>query len=580
MAEPPARARLICFGAYEFDSYTRELRRNGHKLKLAGQPVEVLAILLERPGEMITCEELQKKLWPHDTVVEFEHSINTAIKKVREALDDSADKPRYVETLPRRGYRFIAPVDVGAGLAPPADALPAPVESVPSADLVGQTVSRFRILERLGGGGMGVVYRAEDTQLGRAVAIKFLPAELASEPRALERFQREARAASALDHPNICTIHDIGEHAGRPFIVMPLLKGQTLKQMLGVGEDFHGAPGREGHKGPPARIDTLLDLALQIADALVAAHAKGIIHRDIKPANVFVTEGGQAKILDFGLAKLVHERAAETSESQSPDLDTSSPAKASSIHDSITRTGVAVGTPAYMSPEQVRREELDPRTDLFSFGAVLYEMATGHQPFTGDMPADVQQAITTQPPPLRGLAPALPPKVEALIAKALEKDRDKRYQSATEIRADLAATRAGLKRTRVRQSWLPRSSPWAAVLGGGTLLAMVVAAVLLGFNIARVRDRLLASFGTSVPKIESIAVLPLENLTGDPNQEYFADGMTDELIVNLGKIGALRVISQTSVMRYKKTDKPLPQIAKELHVDAVIKGSVMRSGDR
>ena len=430
------------------------------KVKLAGQPIEVLTMLLERPGELITREELQKKLWPHDTIVEFEHSINAAVKRLREALCDSADEPRYIETLPRHGYRFMGKVDWADATVAPASPAAEPVSPPalqvgavrePSqqfesdAEITGQTVSRFRVLERLGGGGMGVVYRAEDPKLGRQVAIKFLPAELASDRRVLERFEREARAASALDHPNICTIHDTGEHAGRPFIVMPLLQGQTLKQLIGRGA--LNAPA--GGQSPPLPADTLLDLAMQIADGLAAAHAKGIIHRDIKPANIFVTESGQAKILDFGLAKLLHERALESSASQSPELVTPSSATASSIHDSITRTGVAVGTPAYMSPEQVHREELDTRTDLFSFGAVLYEMATGRQPFAGETAAEVEQAIVTQSPsPATELNPVLPAKLEGIIRKALEKNRDQRYQSAADLRTDLVAVGAGLRPAR------------------------------------------------------------------------------------------------------------------------------------
>jgi len=483
MGEHPASsARLIRFGAFEFDSYTRELRRSGFKLKLAGQPIEVLAILLERPGELITREELQSRLWPNDTIVEFEHSINTAIKKVREALDDSAGEPRYVETLPRRGYRFIASVEA---VLSPTLGMRAIREQPPTAldaEMTGQTVSRFRVLERLGGGGMGVVYRAEDPKLGRQVAIKFLPAELASDRRALERFEREARAASALDHPNICTIHDTGEHAGRPFIVMPLLKGQTLKQMIAVGAGLvptrpAGVPAQGRPQGAPLQIDELLGLALQIADGLAAAHAKGIIHRDIKPANVFVTESGQAKILDFGLAKLLHERALESSASQSPELITPSPATASSIHDSITRTGVAVGTPAYMSPEQVRREELDTRTDLFSFGTVLYEMATGRQPFAGETAAEVEQAITTSSPSsATELNPALPPKLGEVIRKALEKNRDQRYQSAADIRADLATVGAGLAPpTRAQQAAPLRRRRLVALAAGLGAITLALA---------------------------------------------------------------------------------------------------------
>jgi eukaryotic-like serine/threonine-protein kinase len=439
---PPA-ADLIRFGAFELDLRSRELRKDSRSTGLPEQSIRVLHMLLERPGELVLRDEMRARLWPNDTVVEFDHSINTALRKLRAALGDSADSPRFIETLARRGYRWVGPtVALKAQVSeagPPSPDREPDESRLLNGQLTGKKVSHYRVLEVLGGGGMGVVYKAEDLKLGRRVALKFLPNELAEDRVALRRLEQEARAASALNHPNVCTIYEIAEHAGHSFIAMEFLEGETLRELI--------SRQSSGSRGMP--LDTLIEVGIQISDALSTAHASGIIHRDIKPANVFVTRANVVKILDFGVAKLSqriitgddHSDQNVAGDMEAPervDPVLSPPAGASSL----TRTGVTVGTAGYMSPEQVRGEVLDPRTDLFSFGLVLYEMATGKAAFGAATAALMREAILHRdPPPVRELNPGTPEALAQIIRKALEKDRDKRYQSAAEIRADLEPLR-------------------------------------------------------------------------------------------------------------------------------------------
>ncbi len=479
-------ARGARFGAFELDLEKRELRKRGIRLRLPDQSFEILAMLVARPGELVGREEICQRLWPNGTIVEFEHSVNSAVKRLRDVLGDAGSTPRFIETVPRRGYRFRERVET---IGPPPGDTP-----------------RFRILGETGRGAMGVVYRAEDVRLGRTVALKFLPEDAANDPAALERFGREARIAASLNHPSICTLHGIEEHEGRSCLVMEFLEGTPLDRLIAAG---------------PLRLDRAIDIADQVCAALSAAHARGILHRDIKPGNLFVTQDGPAKVMDFGIA--------------------------AAAGDTGTASG---GTPAYASPEQSQRGALDSRSDIFSLGAVLYEMITGRRMFAGGGDSASPVWPTN-----------VPKAAQRVIARCVEPDPANRFQTAEELKTALES----LKKERGQTGSRLR---WAAVLIVG--LAVVAAGIAW---------RRGASPGGR-PRIRSIAVLPMVNLSGDAAQEYFADGMTETLTSDLAELGGLRVISRTSAMTYKGSRKSSSEIASRLKVDALLEGSVLRSGSR
>jgi len=494
---------------------------------------------------------MRSKQW--QVIEELYHSASDLPETQRSSFLQRAcgeDRDLYleVESLLRHGDTPQSFLDTAA-IAVVAKAIAADEYDSPVLALEGKTISHYQILKALGRGGMGVVYGAEDLKLRRRVALKLLPNFLARDLHALRRFEQEAQAASALNHPNICTVYEVDEDQGLHFIAIELVEGETLKERIGRG---------------PLEVREILAIGIDICDALDAAHSVGIIHRDIKPSNIVLTRRGNAKLLDFGVAKRVGPELVQHAETLSqllpPNLDLS-----------MTSPGAVIGTVAYMSPEQSDGHDVDARSDLFSIGAVLYEMATGQCPFPGKHVADVLQAIQQcQPVPIELLRPKIPSRLASVVKKALQKERSQRYQSAAEVRADLQALR-----DRLAVSAKSRKAVAAMALS-----ALLFAAVLAGsLRFQPVRRWILGKTYAPYP-IKSIAVLPLENLSGETAQDYFADGMTDALITNLSKVGALRVISRTSSLHYKGTQKTLPEIAQELNVDAVVEATVAKAGGR
>jgi eukaryotic-like serine/threonine-protein kinase len=591
----------VRFGPFELDPRAGELHQNGQRTILQDQQLKVLLMLIEREGEIATREEIKKKLWPNDTIVEFDFGINNTIKNLRRALGDSADDPRYIETIPRRGYRLMVSVAwVGSVEDPSAeessgessssgDAASYPGDSddsnaLPEAKLkvgrlTGKVVSHYRVLEVIGGGGMGLVYRAEDLKLGRPVALKFLPEEVGDDAKARERFEREAKAVSALDHTNICAVHEFDEYEGHPFIAMQLLQGKTLRDHLADGR--FGLTDAEG-----------LEIAIQIASGLEAAHEKGIVHRDIKPANIFITEKNVAKILDFEVAKVLqlsenaeHPYQAYTGSDGVPEAVSnactlSDYAEQGELGESnelarkettLTRTGMTVGTAGYMSPEQIRGEPLDARTDIFSLGLVLYEMATGERAFTGETEAILHDAIQRrEPKPVRELAPEISSNLEQIISRAVEKEPGNRYQSASELRLQLldAADR--------------RRSKFTTSLKLATAIAVVLLAVVVGFLYRSVINK---PRPAALQSKYTVVVSDFTNTTGD---KAFGGTLKEALNTQLEQASFLKILAPSRIAEViramnRAPDTGLtPDVAREVclrtNSEAVVAGTITPLG--
>jgi serine/threonine protein kinase/Tfp pilus assembly protein PilF len=566
---------FYAFGSFRWDCEKRVLVRDGRPVPLAPKIAELLSVLVANAGHLVEKDELMTRVWP-DAFVE-EGNLNKNVAVLRKVLGEWDSGREYIETVPKRGYRFVAPVREVTH----AEGTPRPEASAGST-LLGSKVSHYRVLEILGGGGMGVVYKAEDLKLGRRVALKFLPEELGKDAKALERFEQEARAASALDHPNICAIHEFGEQQGQPFMVMPLLEGHNLRDRIAA-------------RSAPFATEELLNLAVQIADGLEAAHEKGIIHRDIKSANIFVTNRGEAKILDFGLAKLTSPGNLETHL-----YEETSPVPGRDL--TLTRTGMALGTAAYMSPEQVRGEMLDARTDLFSFGLVLYEMATGRQAFDGETAAVIHEAILHSIPILaRQLNPDVPPKLEDIIHKCLQKDRSLRYQSATDIGTDLQRLKRDTESSRLAKVAAPQqlvdtelqsgrstagslsgisTSPESERVGTPKFAITIAFLFLIAAGVASRFWLKQEKRNVSTINAASIAVLPFADLSAGQDQQYFIYGLTEQLINDLARVPDLKVVGRSSSFQFKDKNEDLRTVGRTLGVASVLEGSVSSEGDR
>ena len=433
------------------------------------------------------------------------------------------------------------------------------IENNSAEDLIGKQIGHYEIISTLGQGGMGAVYLARDTKLQRKVAVKVLPSDFTVDAERLRRFEQEAIAASSLNHPSILTIHEIGESSGIHFIATEFIEGHTLRELM-------QASRANTEENPTIAIAEVVHIAAQIASALAAAHEAGIVHRDIKPENIMIRQDALVKVLDFGIAKLASRQNIDREIRESTFVQTTS--------------GIVMGTAPYMSPEQALARDVDQRSDLFSVGVLIYEMTTAQSPFAGGSPAQtLDQILHYQPRPMSEINSNVSPDLDRVVMKCLAKDRDNRYQTARELAHDLSKLRREEESSRLVVN-LSRTAPklrdkfklaWAMGLAAVILLA----AIVLGYRLL-----MRGATATTRPEIKSIAVLPLENLSGDPGQEYFVDGMTESLISNLAQISALKVISRTSVMRYKGIRKSLPEIARELNVDGVLEGSVQKSGGR